>query len=203
LALAERFELYRTESLPVADGERLRVTRNGYAFTPDGKPHALNNGDVVTVRFTPKGDLIDQRGWIIPSSFGHLASGVVTSVASQGMDDNVPFLAQSATSRGAASAEQFYVSVSRGIKSLHLYTDDKEALRAAVVRSSQARSASEVWEASQRQRQTEQQSRRKAWWQRQWKRWTATRRGQSARKQHRDQAVEHRPEIRERSHAQS
>ncbi len=205
LALANRFELYRTESLPVADGERLRITRNGYATTPDGKPHSLNNGDVVTVRFTKQGDLIDQRGWIIPASFGHLASGVVTSVASQGMDDKVPFLAQSATSRGAASAEQFYVSVSRGIKSLHLYTDDKETLRAAVVRSHQARTASEVFEASQRQRQAEQQANRKAWWQRQWRRRAAAMRQQAARTLRRmTEAAQRRLESRERrGHAQS
>lgn len=202
LALAERFELYRATSLPVADGERLRVTRNGYAITPDGKQHALNNGDVVTVRFTPQGDLIDQRSWIIPASFGHLASGVVTSVASQGMDDQVPFLAQSAASRGAASAEQFYVSVSRGMKSLHLYTDDKEALRAAVVRSQHARSAAEVWEASQRQRQAEQETRRQAWWQRQWRRWTTALREKVVRqRRERVEAVQRRPESRGRGHA--
>ncbi len=205
LALANRFELYRSESMSVADGERLRITRNGYATTPDGKQHTLNNGDVVTVRFTPKGDLIDQRGWIIPASFGHLASGVVTSVASQGMDDKVPFLAQSAASRGAASAEQFYVSVSRGIQSLHLYTDDKETLRTAVVRSHQARSASEVWEASQRQRQAEQQANRKAWWQRQWRRRAAAMRQQAARTLRRmTEAAQRRLESRERrGHAQS
>lgn len=166
LALAERFELYRTGSLAVAEGERLRVTRNGVAFTPDGKTHRLNNGDVVTVHFTPKGDLIDQRGWVIPASYGHLAHGVVTSHASQGMDDYVPTLAQSTVSRGAASAEQFYVSVSRGKKAVHIVTDDKEALRAAIVRSDRARSAAEVFQASERQRRAQQQARRQGWWQR-------------------------------------
>jgi conjugative relaxase-like TrwC/TraI family protein len=153
LALAERFELYRTERLAVADGERLRVTRNGYVLGPDGKQRRLNNGDVITVRVTPEGELIDQRGWRVPASYGHLAHGVVTSHASQGAEDKVPFLAQSTASRGAASAEQFYVSVSRGKQGLRVYTDDKEALRAAVVRSEHARSAAEVWQASQRQRQ--------------------------------------------------
>jgi conjugative relaxase-like TrwC/TraI family protein len=166
LELAERFELYRTGSLAIAEGERLRVTRNGSAFTPDGKTHRLNNGDVITVHFTPKGDLIDQRGWIIPASYGHLAHGVVTSHASQGMDDFIPTLAQSTASRGAASAEQFYVSVSRGKKAVHIVTDDKEALRAAVVRSDRARSAAEVFQASERERLARQQARRKAWWQR-------------------------------------
>ncbi len=180
------------------------MTRNGYATTPDGKQHALNNGDIVTVHFSPEGDLIDQRGWLIPASFGHLASGVVTSVASQGMDDNAPFLAQSTTSRGAASAQQFYVSVSRGIKNLHLYTDDKQALRAAVVRSQQARTASEVWEASQRQHKAEQQARRKAWWKRQKVRTAAFLRQRATRRQQQQTgpSVQHRPEHRGLGHAQ-
>jgi hypothetical protein len=38
---------------------------------------------------------------------------------------------------------------------LRVYTDDKEALRAAVVRSEHARWAAEVWQASQQQRQAE------------------------------------------------
>jgi conjugative relaxase-like TrwC/TraI family protein len=201
LALAERFELYRTLSLPVAEGERLRITRNGTALTPDGKQHRLNNGDVVTVRFTPQGDLIDQRGWIIPASYGHLAHGVVTSHASQGMEANVVFVAQSTGSRGASSAEQFYVSAGRGEKALRLYTDDKEALRLAVTRSEQARSAAEVWQASQRQRQTEQQARRKAWW----RRWrfhnaSAARREQTVR-QGGIESAKRCPEVRGRGHA--
>jgi len=205
LPLAERFELYHTGSLAVADGEKLRVTRNGFASTPDGKQHLLSNGDVITVHFTPTGDLIDQRGWMIPASFGHLAHGIVTSHASQGMEANVVFVAQSGASRGASSAEQFYVSAGRGEKALRLYTDDKEALRLAVSRSEQARSAAEVWQASQRQREAEQQERRKSWWQRQWRRWTTAWREQAARKrQERVEAVQHRPELREsRGHAQS
>ena len=75
---SERFEVYRTNSILVADGERLRISRNGYAKTPDGKQHRINNGDMITVQVTPKG-LVDQRGWMIPLSYGHLASGVVTS----------------------------------------------------------------------------------------------------------------------------
>jgi conjugative relaxase-like TrwC/TraI family protein len=203
LGLAERFELYRTESLAIAEGELLRVTRNGYAVSPDGKQHRLNNGDVVTVGFTPQGDLIDQRGWVIPASFGHLALGVVTSHASQGMEAGVVFVAQSGASRGASSAEQFYVSAGRGEKALRLYTDDKEALRQAVARSEPARSAAEVWQASQRQRQ-EQQARRKAWWQRRQRGWAATLRERAARKLREiSEAIERRLESRGRGYAES
>lgn len=203
LALAGRFELYRTTALEVAEGDRLRISRNGY--TAGDQPHRLNNGDVITVGgFTPEGGIIDQRGWVIPASFGHLAHGVVTSHASQGMEAKVVFVAQSGVSRGASSAEQFYVSAGRGEKALRLYTDDKEALRAAVARSEPARSAAEVWQVSQRQRQAEQQSRRKAWWQRRRRGWTAALRQQAAR-QLREivEAVQRRPESRGRGYAQS
>ena len=115
---AERFEVYRAGSIQVAEGERLRITRNGSVRGRDGKEHRIDNGDMVTVRFTPEGDLIDQRGWIIPRDYGHWACGVVTSHSSQSLEDEVPFLAQSTASRGASNARQFYVSVSRGKQAL-------------------------------------------------------------------------------------
>ena len=145
---AGRFELYRTSSLPVAAGDVLRVVRNG--SSSDKKKHRLNNGDLIRVAsFSPAGDIIDDRGWTIGKDYGHLAHGVVTSHASQGMDKDVAFVAQSASSLPASNAQQFYVSASRGVLGLRIYTDDKEALKKAVMRSDQARSASEVWQARQ------------------------------------------------------
>src|SRR5262249_52028725 len=110
LELADRFEVYRTTAIDVAEKEKLRITRNGY--TPGKNPHRLNNGDMITVsKITASGDIIDDRGWVIPASYGHLSHGIVTSMASQGDEADVSFLAQSGTSRGASSAQQFYVSI--------------------------------------------------------------------------------------------
>src|SRR5262249_2901979 len=129
-------------------------------YTSGKNPHRLNNGDVITIQsITDAGDIIDDRGWVIPASYGHLANGVVTSHASQGDEADVSFVAQSGTSRGASSAEQWYVSIGRGSKAVRVFTDDKEALRAAVARSDRQYTAAEVWEASQRQRRVEQESR--------------------------------------------
>jgi len=148
---AGRFELYRTTSLPVAEGDRLRVSHNGY--TSDGKKHRLNNGDLMTVAgFTPEGDIIDHRGWRIGKHFSHLAHGIITSHASQGMDEDYCFVAQSTASLGATSAQQFYVSASRGKLGLRVYSDDKEALRKAVLRSEQSGTATKVWRARQAQK---------------------------------------------------
>jgi conjugative relaxase-like TrwC/TraI family protein len=204
LQFADRFELYRTASLPVAQGDRLRITRNGKTAGKDA--HALTNGSVITVAgFTDAGDIMDQRGWIIPRSYGHLAHGVVTSHGSQSAEDEVPFLVQSGLSRGASSAQQFYVSVSRGKQGLRVYTADKDALRAAVVRSEVARSASEVWEASQRQRQAAGQEA----WQRIWRAKKARRARETAQaaarrtaEQRRERAAL-RPESEGLSHVQS
>lgn len=149
---ADRFELYRTTTLPVAAGERLRISRNGY--TADGKKHRLNNGDLVTVaEVTPAGDLVDARGWVIAKNFGHLAPGVITSHASQGMDEDWCLVAQGSMSRGASSAQQLYVSASRGKKGVRIYTDDKAALRQAVSRSDTPKSAAEVWDSHQAEQQ--------------------------------------------------
>lgn len=192
LALAERFELYRTGSLDLAAGDRVRITRNG--ATAGSAPHRLNNGDMLTVAgFTPSGDLIDQRGWVIPANYGHLAPGILTSHASQGMEADVVLVAQSGLSRGASSAEQFYVSAGRGEKAVHWYTDDKETLRLAVSRSDQARSAAEVWQASEEQRRHQHQ----VWWRRQQqrRRWAAARAGRErlAEREGRPASPEQRP----------
>jgi len=71
LPFAERFEVYRPAQLALAAGDRLRITSNGK--TKDGK-HRLANGALFTVQgFTPQGDPIIDRGWVIAKDFGHIA----------------------------------------------------------------------------------------------------------------------------------
>ncbi len=148
-ALADRFEVFRPGRLAVAAGDRLRVTAGGK--TRDGK-HRLDTGDLLTVaRFTPRGDLVDARGWVVGREFGHLAHGyVVTSHASQGKTVDKVFVAQSAASLPATNARQFYVSVSRGREQAVVFTDDKAALRDAVRRPDEPPSATAVADAARR-----------------------------------------------------
>jgi hypothetical protein len=142
LAQAARFQAYRPEALRVAVGDRLRVTQNG--TTADG--HRLNNGENVTVKgFTPAGDLVDQRGWVITRDFGHLAHGYVnTSVSAQSRTVDRVLVAMGTQSLPAVSREQLYVSLSRGRDWARVYTDDCEALGRAVARSDSRLSASAV-----------------------------------------------------------
>ena len=81
----------------------------------------------------------------MPKAFGHLAHGYCsTSHASQGKSVKHVLVGQSAASAGAGSAQQWYVSASRGKRSLTVYTDDKAALLAAVSRTDERVTATEL-----------------------------------------------------------
>jgi conjugative relaxase-like TrwC/TraI family protein len=143
---AARFQVFQPEALVLAEGDVVRIRRNG--ATADGK-HKLNNGALYTVGgFDDGGNIVLSNGWTIARDFGHLSYGYcATSHASQGKTVDRVFIGQSGHSFGAASREQFYVSVSRGRESAVVYTDDKEALLAAVERSDERVSAIELLEA--------------------------------------------------------
>ncbi len=86
LGQAGRLQVYRTGELPIAPGECLRVTQNGYSKPGFlGRKHRLNNGDLFTVKgFTADGDLKLTNGWVVAKDFGHWDHGYCqTSYASQ------------------------------------------------------------------------------------------------------------------------
>ena len=140
---ADRYQVYHSAELPIAVGDRLRVTAGGK--TTDGN-HRLNTGWTFTLTgFTKGGDLVADNGWVIGRDFGHLAHGVATtSWSSQGKTVDHVLVAQSSASRPAVSLQQFYVSASRGKHSLTVYTDAKEDLRDAIARSEQRLTATEL-----------------------------------------------------------
>jgi hypothetical protein len=121
----------------LVSGDKIRIAQNG--FTSDGK-HRLNNGVVYQLKgFTKTGDLKLTNGWVIDKNYGNLAHGYCqTSHVAQSKTVDRVFVAQSAASLGASSAEQFYVSVSRARDSVTVYTDDKARL-AETIQSSGAR----------------------------------------------------------------
>jgi len=148
---ATRFQLYRTEPLALAQGDRLRITQNGFGretrrgVLGKGKDR-LNNGSVYEVEgFTQGGDIRLTNGFVVPKDYGGIAHGyVVTSHASQGKTVDTVLLAVGQESFAAANREQFYVSVSRGREAVRLYTDDKAAMMEAVRHSGARLSASEL-----------------------------------------------------------
>ncbi len=140
---ADRFEVYRPSPLPLAVGDRIRVTAGGK--TKDGK-HRLANGALFSVQgFTRQGDPVVDHGWVIGKEWGHLALGyVVTSHASQGSTVDKVFIGQSSQSFPASNMRQFYVSVSRGKKQAVVFTDEKKELLKAVKRADEPLSALEL-----------------------------------------------------------
>lgn len=140
---AERFTVYRSGSLRLSAGDRVRITKNG--ATKDGG-HRLDNGDLFTVKgFTKSGDLLLDNGWRLDRNYGHMDYGlVVTSHASQGKTVDRVFIGQSSRSFAASSREQFYVSASRGREQVLVFTDDKAGLLDAVERSDERLTGTEL-----------------------------------------------------------
>jgi len=145
-----KFQVYRQEKLALAEGDKLRITQNGYV--PEtreglkGTKTRLNNGDIYRIEgFTAHGDIKLANGFVVPKDYGGLAHGyVLTSHASQGKTVDKVLLALGSESLAAANREQFYVSVSRGREAVKLYTDDKAAMMDAIQDSSARLSATEL-----------------------------------------------------------
>jgi hypothetical protein len=143
LALADRFDVFKSGTLDLAPGDWVRITKNG--TTADGT-HRLNNGTLYKVKeFDEAGNIVLQNGWTVDKDFGHLAHGyVVTSHASQGRTVDVALIGQASESFPASSKEQFYVSASRARKQVVVYTSDKEALKQAIEQSEERLSATDL-----------------------------------------------------------
>lgn len=156
LSEAKKFSVYDAGQLPLAAGDKLRITQNGFTLSEKNraKGHRLNNGAVYEVEgFTKAGDIKLTNGWVVAKDYGHLAHGyVATSHGAQGTTVDRVLIAQSSASLPASSREQFYVSVSRGREGVKLYTDDKSALLEAVGASSARLSAVDLVKEEQRVR---------------------------------------------------
>jgi len=141
--LAKRFEVYRPVMLPLAAGDRIRITAGGK--TKDGK-HRLANGDLLKIEgFTKSGDLVVDHGWIIDRNFGHLTPGyVATSHASQGDTVDKVFVAIASQSLPATNERTAYVALTRGKEQAVVFTDDRQALLKAASRTDDPVSATEL-----------------------------------------------------------
>ena len=103
-------------------------------------------GVFMTLLGLPRlGDIKLKNGWVLPKDYGNLTHGyVTTSHAAQGITTDRVLILQSSTSGRAASREQFYVSASRGKKSVDVFTDDIERLKHSISKSDTRTSALEL-----------------------------------------------------------
>lgn len=148
LTRAASFGVNAESQIRLSEGDTIRASANGRSV--DGK-HRVNNGAVFRVAgFAPNGNLLLDNGWEVSREFGRIEHAYVsTSHAAQGRTVDRVLIAQSGASLGAASAEQLYVSVSRGRYGVGLYTEDRKLLLDVVNRMSARRSAVELAEGVQ------------------------------------------------------
>ena len=142
LQQTKRFNVYKREDINLSKNDRIRITEGGKS--KDGR--RLNNGAIYDVKaVNAKGDIVLTNGRVLDHKKGNFDYGyVTTSHSSQGKTVDHVLIAQSSDYSGASSAEQFYVSVSRGKKSVEIFTDDKDALRTQIQNSHQRISATEL-----------------------------------------------------------
>lgn len=154
------FDVFQPTTLELSKGDAVRITRNGF----DAKRKRLTNGQMLeVVSVQPDGTVrlrntISKVRYSLPSGFGHVAHAhCLTSHAAQGKTVDAVFIAQPASTFGATNLNQFYVSVSRARDSVHIYTDDKDALLAQASASGERLSALELVKRKKTKRKTAEQ----------------------------------------------
>ncbi len=127
----DRLTICRPVELGLREGDRLQLKAN--AATADGRK--LANGEIVTIaELQASGAIRLEDGRIMPPHFRQFTRGyAVTSYGSQGKTVDHVLFADSAV-RAATNAEQWYVTISRGRKSVRIFTADKAQLAANIRR---------------------------------------------------------------------
>ncbi len=120
------------KELALAAGDRLQLKANGRSV----ENRKLVNGEMVTVETVhPDGRIALKDGRVLDKNFRQFVRGyAITSYASQGKSvDHVLF--SDSMAKAATNQQQWYVTISRGKKGIHIFTTDKEQLRENITRS--------------------------------------------------------------------
>ena len=149
LTHAQRFAVYAVRELPVAAGDKLKITQNctlrDLRFR-EGRSMQLNNGDTVAVAgFTQEGGVVLKDGKVLPRNFGHLAHGyVITADSAQAKTVDSVFIGVGQDSMAAVDMRRAYVAISRARDEARIYTDDKAGLFRVCRRDTERMSATEL-----------------------------------------------------------
>jgi hypothetical protein len=139
----EHFSVYLPAEIPLAVGDKIRMTANAKDKT--GK-HKLDNGRSYSVAgFTADGIRLN-NGWVLKQDVGVLTHDYVrTSFGGQGRTVDRVIIGMGRESKPAIDAATFYVSGSRARDKCTIYSNLSWAvLRDAVQRSQPRKSASEL-----------------------------------------------------------
>ncbi|MDQ6912070.1 MAG: relaxase domain-containing protein [Verrucomicrobiota bacterium] len=132
LTKLDHLNVCRATEFAVAAGDKLQLKAN--SSTRDGRK--LANGEIVSVAaIKPDRSIRLQDGRVLPPQYRQFVRGyAVTSYGSQGKTVDHVLFADSAV-RAASNAQQWYVTISRGRKSIRIFTPDKQELQRAITRS--------------------------------------------------------------------
>lgn len=121
-----------SRELTLSPGDKLQLKANHTAA--DGRK--LANGEIVTIAAIKGNGVIRlQDGRVLPPNYRQFLRGyAVTSYGSQGKTVDHVLFSDSAV-RAASNAQQWYVTISRGRKSVQIFTPDKLELHRAIMRS--------------------------------------------------------------------
>jgi ATP-dependent exoDNAse (exonuclease V) alpha subunit len=129
---ADHLTVCMPRQLSLSQNDRLQLKAN--AKTTSGE--LLANGEVVSIEnIRASGEIELTDGRTLPAGYRQFARGyAVTSYTSQGKTVEHVLFGDAAV-RAATNAQQWYVSISRGRKSVRIFTPSKANLRAHIMRS--------------------------------------------------------------------
>ncbi|MFZ0826934.1 MAG: MobF family relaxase [Verrucomicrobiia bacterium] len=128
----DRLTACQCKEMALVSGDRLQLKANGGSV----ENRKLVNGELVTVKTVqPDGCIALADGRVLDKNFRQFVRGyAITIYASQGKSvDHVLF--SDSAAKAATSQQQWYVTISRGKKGIHIFTSDKEQLRENITRS--------------------------------------------------------------------
>ena len=137
-----RITVCKPEEMPIASGDTLQLKANGK--THNGMQIA--NGELVTVKRVEKSQIELTDGRVLPKDYCQFMRGyAVTSYAAQGKTADFVIFLDSAI-KAATNQNQWYVTISRGRKGIHIFTTDKQQLKENVAHSGNRELAMEISE---------------------------------------------------------
>jgi conjugative relaxase-like TrwC/TraI family protein len=132
-------------SFDVGESRELNVAAGDWLLLQGNHGKEFINGERVQVRQISGGRVTLADGRVLPSTFNTFTHGyAVTSHSSQSKTVDEVLLVASSRSFAAVNRKQFYVSISRGRKRVHVFTDDAELLARRVTDSHERKAAVEL-----------------------------------------------------------
>ena len=139
----KQYSVFQKSSIALNQGDLIKPTLN---LKSKDRKSKLNNGTPQQIKgFTKQGDIVLANGKTLDKHAYHIAHNYVsTSHAAQGATVNDVYISMTEASLGAVNEQSLYVSVSRGKSKVQLVTDNKKALKRAIERTGERKTAREL-----------------------------------------------------------